>query len=88
MEFVVAEVERGVDGLERLEVDVDFALLAFGGDDFTAVDNETIWGDFGVKLEALLGRGNGRQDRQTVDARFDVGGGALGLSVASRRSCM
>lgn len=29
MEFVVAEVERGVDGLEGLEVDVDLALLAF-----------------------------------------------------------
>jgi hypothetical protein len=45
MKFVVAKVQRGVDGLEGLKVDVDLALLSFRGDDFTAVDNETIGRD-------------------------------------------
>lgn len=45
MELVVTEVERGVDGLEGLKVNVDLALLALGGDDFTTVDNEAIGRD-------------------------------------------
>ena len=77
MELVVTEVQRGVDGLEGLEVDVDLALLALGGQDFTTVDDEAIGRDLGVQLQALLGRGNGGQDGQTVDTRLDVGGGAL-----------
>lgn len=77
VEFVVTEVQRGIDGLEGLEVDVDLALLAFGGDDFTAVDNEAIGRDFGVELQALLGGRDSRKDGQTVDAGFDVGGSAL-----------
>jgi hypothetical protein len=80
MELVVTEVERRVDGLEGLEVDVDLALLALSGDDFTTVDNETIGRDLGVELETLLGRGNSRKDGETVDARFDVGGGTLKMS--------
>jgi len=75
VEFVVAEVERGVDGLERLEINVDLPLLAFGGDDFTTVDDKTVWRDLVVQLETLLCRSDGRQDGQTVDARLDVGGG-------------
>jgi len=75
MELVVTEVQRGVDGLEGLEVDVDLALLALGGQDFTTVDDEAIGRDLGVQLQALLGRGNGGQDRQTVDSGLDVGGG-------------
>ena len=43
MEFVVAEVERGVDGLEWLKVHVDLSLLALGGDNFTTVYDEAIW---------------------------------------------
>jgi hypothetical protein len=77
MEFVVAKVQRGVDGLEGLKVDVDPALLAFCGDNFTAVDDEAIGGDLGVELEALLGGGNGGEDGETVDAGLDVGGGTL-----------
>jgi hypothetical protein len=77
VEFVVAQVQRGVDGLEGLEIDIDLALLAFGGDDFTAVDNEAIRGDFRVQLKTLLGRGDGRQDGKTIDTRFDIGGGTL-----------
>ena len=77
MEFVVAKVQRRVDGLEGFEVDVDLALLAFGGDDFTTVDDKAIGWDLGVELETLLGGGNSRQDGKTVDARLDVGGGTL-----------
>lgn len=62
MELVVAEVERGIDGLEGLEVDIDLAFLAFGGDDFTAVDDEAIGRDTGIELEALLGRRNSGED--------------------------
>lgn len=55
MKFVVAEVEGGVDGFERLEVNVDPALLALAGDDFAAVDDEAVGRDTGVEFEALLG---------------------------------
>ena len=48
VKFVVAQVERCVDGLERLKVNVDLAFLALGGDDFTTVYDEAIWRDFGV----------------------------------------
>jgi hypothetical protein len=84
MELVVTEVERRVDGLEGLEVDVDLALLAFGGDDFTAVDNEAIGRDLGVELETLLGRGDSRKDGETVDTGLDVGGGTLKMSESGR----
>jgi hypothetical protein len=77
MELVVAEVQRRVDGLEGLEVDVDPALLALCGDDFTAVDDQAIRGDLGVELETLLGRGDGREDGQAVDTGLDVGRGSL-----------
>jgi hypothetical protein len=76
VELVVAKVQRRVDGLEGLEVDVDLALLAFGGDDFTAVDDEAIRGDLGVELQTLLGGRDGREHGETVDTGLDVGGGA------------
>lgn len=44
MELIVAQVKGGVDGLERLEIDVDLAFLALGSDNFTAVDNEAVGG--------------------------------------------
>ena len=77
VELVVAEVERGVDGLEGLEVDVDLALLSFGGDDFAAVDDEAVGGHLVVELEALLGGSNGGQHGLAIDAGLDVGGSAL-----------
>ena len=55
VEFVVAQVEGGIDGLEGLEVDVDFSFFAFRCDDFSAVDDQSIRGDFIVQLETLLG---------------------------------
>ena len=77
VELVVAKVEGGVDGLERLEIDVDLSLLAFGGQDFTAVHDKTIGRHLVVQLEPLLGRGNGRKDGLTVDTRLNVRGSAL-----------
>lgn len=77
MEFVVTEVERGVDRLEGLEINVDLSLLALGCEDFSAVDNQSIGGDLIVEFESLLGRGNGREDGLTIDTRFDIRGGTL-----------
>lgn len=77
VELVVTKVERGVDGLEGLEIDVNLALLALCGDDFTTVDDQTIRRDLVVQLETLLGGGNGRQNGESVDARLDVGSSTL-----------
>jgi len=77
VKFVVAEVERGVDRLERFKVDVHFALLPFLGDYRSAVDDEAVFWAFAVELETLLGGGDGSEDGETVDAGFDVGGGAI-----------
>ena len=77
VKLVVAKIQRSIDRLEGLEVDIDLAFLAFRGQDFTAVDDEAVRGDFVIELETLLGRGNGREHGLTVDTRFDVGGGAL-----------
>jgi hypothetical protein len=78
MKLVVTQVEGSVDGFEGLKVDVDFALLTFACDNFTTVDDEAIRWDFGVELQTLLGGRDGRQDGETVDAGFDVGGSSLG----------
>lgn len=77
MEFVVAKVQGGVNRLKRFEVDVNLSLLSFGGNNFTAVDNEAIWRNLVVELETLLGGGNRGKDGQTVDTRLDVGSGTL-----------
>ena len=72
MKLVVAQVQRGVDWFERLEVDVDLALFSFRRNDFAAVDDQPIRRNFVVELKTLLGGRDGREHRQTVDARFDV----------------
>lgn len=72
MEFIVAEIERGVDGFERFEVNIDFSLLALRSQDFTTIHDETIGGDLVVKLQALLCRRNGGQDRLSIDTRLDI----------------
>ena len=55
MELVVAQIQRRVDGLEGLEVDVNLPLLSLRGEDFTTVYNKAIGRDLVVELEALLG---------------------------------
>lgn len=77
VELVVAQVQGGVDGLEGLEVDVDLALLAFLGQDFTTVQDKAVRGNLVVELEASLCGRNGRQDGLSVDTRLNVGGGTL-----------
>lgn len=77
VELVVAKVEGGVDWSERLEVDVDLSLLALGGQDFTTVDDETVWGDLVVKLKTLLGRGDSGEDGLPVDARLNIRSSSL-----------
>jgi uncharacterized membrane-anchored protein len=59
VKLVVTKVQRCVDGLEGFEVDVNFALLPFGGDNFTTVHNQSIGGNLVIQLETLLGRSNG-----------------------------
>ena len=68
VKFVVTEVEGGIYGLEWLEVDVDLAFFSFRCNDFAAVDDKSVGGYFGVKLQSLLGGSDGRQDRKSVDS--------------------
>lgn len=77
MELVVTEVERGVDGLEGFEIDVDLSLLSFRGENFTTIDDQAIWWNLVIQLKSLLGRSNGREDGLTIDTRLDIGGGTL-----------
>lgn len=77
VELVVAKVKRGVDGLEGFKIDVNLALLALRGDDFTTVDDQAIWRNLVVQLETLLSGGNSRQDGESVHARLDVGSSTL-----------
>jgi len=84
VELVVTKIERGVDGLEGLKVDVNLPLLSFRGDNFTTVNNQSIRGNLVVQLETLLGGGNGRQNGESVHSRLDVGGGTLGFVVRRR----
>lgn len=77
VELVVTQVERGVDWLEGLEINVNFALLSFRSDNFTTVDHQAIGRDLVVQLETLLGGGNSGKDGKTVYTRLDVGGSTL-----------
>jgi len=72
MEFVIAEVEGGIDRFEGFEIDVDFSLLAFGCQNFTTVDDQAVRRNLVVQLKSLLGRSNGRQDGLTIDSGLDV----------------
>ena len=80
VKLVVAEVERRVDRLEGFEVDVDLLLLALVRDDRAAVDDEAVRRHFCVQLQSVLDRGDGAQHGQPVDARLDVGSGAVFVS--------
>ena len=78
VKLVVTQIERGVDRLEGLEVDVNLSLLSFRRDDFTTVDDQAIRRHLVVQLETLLCGGNGRQDGESVDSGLDVGRSTLG----------
>ncbi len=59
MKFIVTQVQGGIDRFEGLKVNIDLSFFPFRGDDFTAVDDKTVWGYFVVELEALLSRCDG-----------------------------
>ena len=50
----VPEVERRIDRLEWLEINVYLSFLPFRGDDFPAVYNKSIGRHFGPQFEPLL----------------------------------
>ncbi len=54
LEFVVASVQRRVDRLERLKVDVQLLRLVLRGDDSAAEQNQSVRRQLRVKLQALL----------------------------------
>ena len=82
MKLVVTQVQRCVNRLERLEVNVDLSFLAFRSQDFTTVDDKAIRRDLVVKLEPLLGRSDGGQDGLPVHTRLNVRCGTLGPRLA------
>ena len=65
VEFVVAEIERCVDWLERFEVDVHLSLLAIVGNNCTTIEHQAIVWHSIVQLQALLGGSDGAQHRKT-----------------------
>lgn len=66
MELVVAHVQRSVDRLERLEVNVELLLLSILCDDGSTVDEKTVRRTEAVQLQSLLSRSDGRQHRESV----------------------
>ena len=58
----------------RFEIDVQFLLLSFVGENGTAVDDESVRWYSVVELETLLSGGDGAENRESIDTRFDVGG--------------
>ena len=77
MKFVITEVQRSVDWLEGLKVDIYFTLFAFACDYFTTIDDEPVGRNLVVELQTLLSRSNSRKNRETIDTGFDVGCGAV-----------
>jgi len=74
VKLVIAQVQRRVDRLERLKVNVHFPLLPLVRDHRPGVHDEPVRGHFRVQLETLLGRGDGPQDRLSVHPGFNVRG--------------
>ena len=74
VKLVIAQVQRRVDRLERLKVNVHFPLLPLVRDHRAGVHDEPVRGHFRVELETLLGRGDGAQDRLSVHPGFNVRG--------------
>lgn len=77
MKLVVTQVQGSVNGPEGLEVERDFLLFTIVVDDGSRVEDETVGGDFVVKLQPLLSGGDGGEDGLAVDAGLDVGGGSV-----------
>ena len=73
MEFVVAKVERRIDRLKRFKVNIDLSFFSLRGQDFPAVDNQTIRWHLIVKLQSLLCGRDGRKNGLAIDAGFNIG---------------
>mmetsp|Transcript_6559 Transcript_6559/g.12000 ORF Transcript_6559/g.12000 Transcript_6559/m.12000 type:complete len:219 (-) Transcript_6559:9-665(-) len=80
VELIVAEIKRRVDGLERLEVDVQLLFFAVVCHDGSCVHNQSIRRNLIVQLETLLRRGDSAQHGQTVHPTLNVRGCAVFVS--------
>ena len=72
VELVVTQVERRVNRLEGLKIDVHFLLLVVIGEYGAAIDDETVRRHFGEEFEALLRGGYCGENGEAVDTRLDV----------------
>jgi len=63
-------------GLKGSKSILTFFLFTVVGDDGAAVDDQPVGRHFVVQLQPLLYGSDGGQDGKSVDAGFDVGGGA------------
>ena len=77
MEFVVAKVEGGIDGLEGFEINIDFSFFAFRCQNFPTINHQSICGNFVVEFETLLGGCNRRENGLTIYTGLDIRGSAL-----------
>ena len=68
MKLVVTQIQRSIDGLERLKINVDLPFLSLGGNDFTTINDEAIRRHLVVQLQTLLSGCDCRQHRLTVDS--------------------
>mmetsp|Transcript_13143 Transcript_13143/g.55199 ORF Transcript_13143/g.55199 Transcript_13143/m.55199 type:complete len:508 (+) Transcript_13143:683-2206(+) len=73
VELVVAHVQRRVDGLEGLEVDVQLLLLALIRQHGAAVNQQAVRRHAAVPLQARLRGADGVKHGLPVHARLDVG---------------
>jgi len=48
VKLVITKIQRGIDGFEWLEVDIDLPFFPFGRDNFPTVNDEAIGRDFVV----------------------------------------
>ena len=60
VKLVVTQIQRRVDGLEGLKVNIQLLLLAIVGHNSARVYDQSIWRNFIVQLEPLLSRSDGR----------------------------
>lgn len=66
MELVITKIQRCVDRLEGLEIDVYFPFFSFRGNDFTTVDNQAIWRYLVIQFETLLSGRNCRKHGESI----------------------
>lgn len=72
MELVVAQIQRSIDGLEWLKIDVYSLLLAIIRQNGPTVNNQTVIRNSGIQLKLLLRRGNSTQHRQSEEIAMRV----------------